>query len=48
MAMLMAVRIVEGKYDYKRVPRLLKPKVDGCLESLGFKIVEGKPVAIEE
>lgn len=47
MAMLMAVRIVENKYDYRRVPRLLVPQVDECLESLGFKIVNGKPVPLD-
>lgn len=47
LAMLMATRIVEAKYDYARVPKLLKPQVDSCLESLGFRVVDGQLVAIE-
>ncbi len=47
MAMLMATRIVQGKYTYDRVPRLLKEKVLDCLETLGFTIQDGVLVAIE-
>lgn len=47
MAMLMATRIVEGKYTYDRVPRLLKEQVLDCLKSLGFTIQDGHLVAIE-
>lgn len=47
MAMLMALRIVEGKYFYHRVPKLLKKKVDDCLLSLGYKVVDGKLVEVE-
>lgn len=47
MAMLMATRIVQGKYTYDRVPALLKEQVLDCLESLGFTIQDGELVAIE-
>lgn len=47
MAMLMAVRIVEGKYDYNRVPKLLKKKVDDCLLSLGYQVADGKLLEVE-
>lgn len=47
MAMLMATRIVQGKYTYDRVPRLLKEQVLDCLETLGFTITDGELVAIE-
>lgn len=48
MAMLMATRIVQGKYSYDRVPRLLKEQVLDCLESLGFTVDEqGQLLAIE-
>ncbi|WP_446457783.1 CD1375 family protein, partial [Tuanshanicoccus yangjingiae] len=39
IAMLMAVRIVDGTYTFKRVPKLLKAQVESCLADLGFKVV---------
>lgn len=47
IAMLMAVRIVDGKYEFKRVPKLLKAQVEACLADLGFKVVNGELVEIE-
>lgn len=48
MAMLLALNIVEGKYDYKRVPKLLKDKVDEQLLVMGYKMVDGELVPVEE
>ncbi|MBR7927163.1 hypothetical protein KBI51_03100 [Aerococcaceae bacterium zg-ZUI334] len=46
IAMLMAVRIVDGTYTFKRVPKLLKAQVESCLADLGFKVVDNKLVEI--
>lgn len=48
MAMLMALNIVRGRYDYNRVPVLLKDKVDEQLLVLGYKMVDGNLVPVEE
>lgn len=48
MAMLMALNIVKGKYDYKRVPKLLKDQVDEQLLVMGYKMVDGELVPVEE
>lgn len=48
MAMLMAIRIVEGKYNYARVPIQLKAQVKDCLETMGYTVDEqGYLVALE-
>lgn len=43
MAMLMAINIVNGKYTYKRVPKLLKPQVKEQLILMG-----AEDLAVEE
>ena len=48
MAMLMALNIVEGRYDYKRVPKLLKDQVDEQLLVMGYTMVDGELVPVEE
>ena len=48
MAMLMALNIVKGRYDYKRVPVLLKPQVDEQLLVMGYKMVDGELVPVGE
>lgn len=48
MAMLMALNIVRGRYDYNRVPVLLKPQVDEQLLVMGYKMVDGNLVPVEE
>ena len=48
MAMLLALNIVEGKYDYNRVPKLLKAQVDEQLLLMGYKVVDGELVPVEE
>ena len=48
MAMLMALNIVEGRYTYERVPVLLKYKVDEQLLVMGYKMVDGELVPVEE
>ena len=48
MAMLMALNIVKGKYDYKRVPKLLKNQVDEQLLVMGYQMVDGQLVPVEE
>ncbi|MGX7075339.1 CD1375 family protein [Globicatella sanguinis] len=48
MAMLMALNIVEGRYTYERVPVLLKDKVDEQLLVMGYKMVDGELVSVEE
>ena len=48
MAMLMALNIVEGRYTYNRVPKLLKDKVDEQLLVMGYKMVDGELVSVEE
>ncbi|MGX7100463.1 CD1375 family protein [Globicatella sanguinis] len=48
MAMLMALNIVKGRYDYKRVPVLLKKQVDEQLLVMGYKTVDGELVPVGE
>ncbi len=48
MAMLMALNIVEGRYTYNRVPKLLKDQVDEQLLVMGYKMVDGNLVPVEE
>lgn len=48
MAMLMALNIVEGRYTYNRVPKLLKNQVDEQLLVMGYKMVDGNLVPVEE
>ena len=48
MAMLMALNIVEGRYTYNRVPKLLKNQVDEQLLVMGYKMVDGELVPVEE
>ncbi|WPC08019.1 hypothetical protein [Globicatella sp. PHS-GS-PNBC-21-1553] len=48
MAMLMALNIVEGRYTYERVPFLLKDQVDEQLLVMGYKMVDGELVPVEE
>ena len=48
MAMLMALNIVEGRYTYERVPKLLKNQVDEQLLVMGYKMVDGELVPVEE
>lgn len=48
MAMLMALNIVEGRYAYNRVPKLLKNQVDEQLLVMGYKMVDGELVPVEE
>lgn len=40
MAMLLALRIVDGKYSYNRVPKALKEDVLSCLETMGKTVDE--------
>ena len=47
MAMLMALNIVRGRYDYNRVPVLLKDQVDEQLLVMGYKMVDGELVPAE-
>lgn len=47
MAMLMALNIVRGRYDYNRVPFLLKDQVDEQLLVMGYKMVDGELVPAE-
>lgn len=47
MAMLMALNIVEGRYTYNRVPKLLKNQVDEQLLVMGYKMVDGELVPVE-
>lgn len=48
MAMLMALNIVRGRYDYNRVPVLLKNQVDEQLLVMGYKMVDGALVPVGE
>ena len=48
MAMLMALNIVEGRYTYNRVPKLLKNQVDEQLLVMGYKMVDGELVPVGE
>lgn len=48
MAMLMALNIVEGRYTYNRVPKLLKKQVEEQLLVMGYTIDEnGELVPVE-
>lgn len=42
MAMLMAMNIVAGHYQWERVPRLLKPQVREQLELMGVPELAGE------
>lgn len=48
MAMIIALNIIELNYDYNNIKnaRLIK-QVDAQLKLLGFKIVDGQPVALD-
>lgn len=48
MAMLMALRIIDGKYTYNRVPNALKADVKSCLNTMGYDVdTEGNLVTLE-
>ena len=47
IAMLMALNIVRGRYNYNRVPILIKDQVDEQLLVMGYKMVDGELVPAE-
>lgn len=37
LSKLIAINIIEGRYEYSRVPRLLKKDVDNQLKQMGYE-----------